>query len=226
MKLSGCISHLWGLTSVGTLCCGERTALRLKLFPNSLFLWSDFPGGISTLRSWNDSSEMSCSGGDSLHIIFQSGQVLLRPSSSIHGSSLCSNWEFKPGWETGSPSRTRFLDFSGILSLYLSLGAGTGCLQPSWVKATVTLLKNMEPWGPAVRRSAAIPSSPVLSSWGRVGSGEDSTPSSSIWVPPSAAASEQSSERQRRSAAASAPTLRDASSSPASPLRGRVRAPR
>lgn len=32
------------------------------------------------------------------------GQVLLRVSSpNIHGPSLCSSWEFMPGWETGSP---------------------------------------------------------------------------------------------------------------------------
>ena len=32
------------------------------------------------------------------------GQAFLRPSlSSIHEPSLCSNWEFIPGWETGSP---------------------------------------------------------------------------------------------------------------------------
>lgn len=43
------------------------------------------------------------------------------------------------------PSKTRFLDFSGIPSSNLSLGAGANCLHPSWVKSTVKLLKGVDP---------------------------------------------------------------------------------
>jgi len=43
------------------------------------------------------------------------------------------------------PSKTRFLEFSGIPSSNLSLGAGANCLHPPWVKSTVTLLKGVDP---------------------------------------------------------------------------------
>lgn len=114
-----------------------------------------------------------------------------------------------PGWETGSPSRTKFLDFSGIPSLDLSLGTGTECLHSSWVKATVILLKGVGPCGPAVRRPATIPSSPVLSRIGVV-SREGGSPSSSIWVSPRATALQQFSGRQRGFTAAPAPLSRPA----------------
>lgn len=119
-----------------------------------------------------------------------------------------------PAWDTGSPSRTRFLDFSGIPSLNLSCGAGTECLHPSWVQASVTLPKGMDPWGPAVRRPATIPSSPVLSSWGRAGSREGGSPSSSIWVAPRATASQRFAKRRRRFSAAAAPLRRPALTAP------------
>lgn len=165
---------------------------------------------------------MSGSDGDS-DIIFQSGQVLLRPPpSSIHGpSSLCSDWEFMPGWETGSPSRTRFLTFSGIPSLNLGvpLGAGIKGLQPWWVRAAVMVPKGMVPWALTVRL-AAIPSSSMVSSWARAGSGEGGSPSSSIWVPPRTTAS-QFSEPQPRSAGLLCCSQAGLFLSPASPVGGR-----
>lgn len=131
------------------------------------------------------------------------GQALLRPPASSHGLSPCSDRESAPGWETGSPSRTRFLDFSRISS-NLALGAGTECLHSLWVKATVTLSKGVDPCGPAVKRPAPIPSTAVLSSWERVGSGGGGS-SSSIWVSSRDTASQQLSGRQRRFTAARAP---------------------
>ena len=126
----------WEIRKQGAAVSGEQMKLPISQAGVHRPFIRD-PGGINTIPSMCQSNSGSVN-------TRRSHRHSNRVNSAFHMASL--------------PSRTRFLAFSGIPSMNFGvpLGAGIKCFHPSWVKATVTLLKGGDPWN-----DKHIPSHPL-----------------------------------------------------------------